>query len=44
MSAIMIIKVLFNALWGVIKRFYMITLYYLAMPVAASTIPIAGSD
>ena len=40
MSAIMIIKVLFNALWGVIKRFYMITLYYLAMPVAASTIPI----
>lgn len=39
-SAIMIIKVLMSALWGVIKRFYMITLYYLAMPVAASTIPI----
>lgn len=39
-SSILIIKVLFTSLWGVIKRFYMITLYYLAMPVAASTMPI----
>ena len=41
-SSILIIKVLFTALWGVIKRFYMITLYYLAMPVAASTMPMDG--
>ena len=39
-SAALIIKVLFSSLWGVIKRFYMITLYYLAMPIAASTMPI----
>ena len=39
-SSVLIIKVLFSALWGVIKRFYMITFYYLAMPVAASTMPI----
>ena len=39
-ASVLIIKVLFSALWGVIKRFYMITLYYLAMPVAASTMPI----
>ncbi|MBR3885375.1 MAG: hypothetical protein IKJ33_02795 [Clostridia bacterium] len=39
-SSVLIIKVLFSSLWGVIKRFYMITLYYLAMPVAASTMPI----
>jgi hypothetical protein len=37
-SSVLIIKVLFSSLWGVIKRFYMITLYYLAMPVIASTI------
>ena len=39
----LIIKVLFTSLWGVIKRFYMITLYYLAMPVsAATTVPLTG--
>lgn len=43
-SSILIIKVLFTSLWGVIKRFYMITLYYLAMPVAASTLPIDGGS
>ncbi len=43
-ASIMIIKVLFSSLWGVIKRFYMITLYYLAMPVAASTMPIDGGS
>lgn len=43
-ASILIIKVLFTSLWGVIKRFYMITLYYLAMPVAASTLPIDGGS
>ena len=39
-SAILIIKVLSQAIWGVIKRFYTITLYFLAMPAVASTIPL----
>lgn len=43
-STILIIKVLFTSLWGVIKRFYMITLYYLAMPIAASTMPLDGGS
>ena len=34
----LIIKILGTALWGVIKRFYEITLYYIAMPAVASTI------
>lgn len=41
-AAAMIIKTLGTALWGVIKRFYEITLHYLALPVAASTIPLDG--
>ncbi len=39
-STVLINKVLGKALWGVIKRFYEITLYFLAMPVLASTIPL----
>ena len=39
-SSVLIIKVLGTAIWGVIKRFYEITLYYLAMPAMASTIPL----
>lgn len=39
-SCVLIIKVLGTAIWGVIKRFYEITLYYLAMPAMASTIPL----
>ncbi len=34
----LIIKILGTALWGIIKRFYEITLYYIAMPAVASTI------
>ena len=37
-SAALIIKILGTALWGIIKRFYEITLYYIAMPAVASTI------
>ncbi len=39
-AAALIIKTLGTALWGVIKRFYEITLYYLAMPIVASTLPL----
>lgn len=39
-SSILIIKVLGSAIWGVIKRFYEITLYFLAAPAVASMIPI----
>ncbi len=39
-ASILIIKTLATAIWGVIKRFYEITLYFLAMPVMASTIPL----
>ena len=38
-SALMI-KVLGTAIWGVIKRIYEITLYFIAMPAVASIIPI----
>lgn len=43
-GSILIIKVLGTALWGVIKRFYEITLYFLAMPAVASTIPLDGGS
>lgn len=36
----LIIKVLGTSLWGIIKRFYTITLYFIAMPAVASTIPL----
>ena len=39
-AAALIIKVLGTSIWGVVKRFYEITLYYLAMPAVASTIPL----
>ncbi len=39
-AAALIIKTLMTAIWGVIKRFYEITLYFLAMPAVASTIPL----
>ena len=39
-ASALIIKVLGTALWGVIKRFYEITLYFIAMPAVASTIPL----
>lgn len=41
-AASLIIKVLSTAIWGVIKRFYEITLYFVAMPAVASTIPLDG--
>ncbi len=41
-ASALIIKTLGTALWGVIKRFYEVTLYYLAMPIAASTMPLDG--
>lgn len=41
-SSVLIIKILGTALWGVIKRFYEITLYFLATPAVASTIPLDG--
>lgn len=41
-GSILIIKVLGKAIWGVIKRFYTITLYFLAMPASASLIPFGG--
>ena len=41
-ASALIIKVLGTALWGVIKRFYEITLYFIAMPAVASTIPLDG--
>lgn len=37
-SSALIIKVLMTSIWGVIKRFYEITLYFIAMPAMASTI------
>ncbi len=40
----LIIKVLGTALWGVIKRFYEITMYFIAMPAVASTIPLDGGS
>ncbi len=43
-ASILIIKVLGQAIWGVIKRFYEITLYFLAMPAVASTIPLDGGQ
>lgn len=39
-ASVLIIKTLMTALWGIIKRFYEITLYFLAMPAVASTIPL----
>lgn len=42
-SALMI-KVLGTAIWGVIKRIYEITLYFLAAPAVASTIPLDGGQ
>ena len=39
-ASVIIIKVLATSIWGVIKRFYEITLYFLAMPVVASTMPL----
>lgn len=39
-AAALIIKALGTALWGVIKRFYEITLCYLALPVTAAVIPL----
>ena len=39
-AAALIIKVLGNAIWGAIKRFYEITLYFIAMPAMASMYPI----
>ena len=43
-ASAMIIKVLGQALWGVIKRFYEITLYYIAMPPVAATIPLDNGE
>lgn len=43
-ASALIIKVLGNALWGVIKRFYEITMYFIAMPAVASTIPLDDGD
>ncbi len=43
-SSALIIKVLGTSLWGVIKRFYEITLYYIAMPAVASTMPLDEKD
>lgn len=43
-AASLIIKVLSTAIWGVIKRFYEITLYFVAMPAVASTIPLDGGN
>lgn len=43
-ASILIIKVLGQAIWGVIKRFYEITLYFIAMPAVASTIPLDGGQ
>ncbi len=37
-ASALIIKILGTSLWGVIKRFYEITLYFVAMPAVASTI------
>lgn len=37
-ASALIIKILGTSLWGVIKRFYQITLYFVAMPAVASTI------
>lgn len=39
-ASILIIKTLSTAVWGIVKRFYEITLYFLAMPAVASTIPL----
>jgi rhodanese-related sulfurtransferase len=39
-ASILIIKVLGTSIWGVIKRFYEITLYFLAAPAVASTMPL----
>ncbi len=39
-ASALIIKILGTSLWGVIKRFYEITLYFLATPAVASTIPL----
>jgi hypothetical protein len=41
-ASIIIIKTLFQAIWGIIKRFFEITLYFIAMPAVASTIPLDG--
>lgn len=43
-SSVLIIKTLMTALWGIIKRFYEITLYFLAMPAVASTIPLDNGN
>ena len=43
-SAALIIKALGAALWGVIRRFYEITLYFIAMPAVASTIALDGGN
>lgn len=41
LASALIIKVLGTAIWGVIKRFYEITLYYLAAPPLASLMPVS---
>ena len=43
-ASALIIKVLGTSLWGVIKRFYEITLYYLAMPAVAAAMPLDEKD
>ncbi|MBP3581959.1 MAG: hypothetical protein J6J33_04335, partial [Clostridia bacterium] len=43
-ASALIIKVLGTSLWGVIKRFYEITLYYIAMPAVAATMPLDEKD
>lgn len=43
-ASALIIKVLGTSIWGVIKRFYEITLYFVAMPAVASTIPLDGGS
>ena len=39
-ASVLMIKVLGTAIWGVIKRIYEITLYFIAAPAVASTIPL----
>lgn len=40
LASALMIKVLGTAIWGVIKRIYEITLYFIAAPAVASTIPL----
>ena len=43
-ASILMIKVLGVAIWGVIKRIYEITLYFIAAPAVASTIPLDNGN